>query len=53
MEGVEREYLLAEYGGGDRLYVPIHQADRLSRYIGADDRSPRLNRLGTTEWQAL
>jgi len=52
-EGVEREYLLVEYGDGDRLYVPIHQADRLSRYIGADDRPPRLNRLGTTEWQVV
>jgi transcription-repair coupling factor (superfamily II helicase) len=51
MEGVAREYLLVEYGENDRLYVPIHQADRLSRYIGVDDRPPRLNRLGTTEWQ--
>ena len=53
MEGVEREYLLVEYGGSDRLYVPIHQADRLSRYIGAGDRPPRLSRLGTTEWQTF
>ncbi|MBE9507271.1 MAG: DEAD/DEAH box helicase, partial [Chloroflexi bacterium] len=53
MEGVEREYLQVEYGGSDRLYVPIHQADRLSRYIGAGDRPPRLNRLGTTTWQML
>jgi transcription-repair coupling factor (superfamily II helicase) len=52
MEGMEREYLLVEYGETDRLYVPIHQADRLSRYIGADDRPPRLNRLGKAEWQA-
>jgi transcription-repair coupling factor (superfamily II helicase) len=51
MEGVEREYLMIEYAGSDRLYVPIHQADRLSRYIGADDRLPHLNRLGTAEWQ--
>ena len=51
MEGIEREYLLVEYGENDRLYVPIHQADRLSRYIGADERPPRLNRLGTAEWQ--
>jgi len=51
LEGIEREYLLVEYGGDDRLYVPIHQADRLSRYIGADERSPRLNRLGTARWQ--
>ena len=53
MEGVEREYLQVEYGEGDRLYVPIHQADRLSRYIGASDRPPRLNRLGTAHWQRV
>jgi len=53
LEGTEREYLLVEYEEGDRLYVPIHQADRLSRYVGADDRPPRLNRLGRAEWQAV
>ncbi len=53
LEGVEREYLLVEYAGADRLYVPIHQADRLSRYIGADDRLPPLNRLGTADWQMV
>ena len=53
MEGVEREYLLVEYGGSDRLYVPIHQADRLNRYVGANDRPPRLNRLGTADWQTV
>ncbi|MCK4451889.1 MAG: DEAD/DEAH box helicase, partial [Anaerolineae bacterium] len=53
MEGVEREYLLVEYGGSDRLYVPIHQADRLGRYIGAGDRPPRLSRLGTAGWQVV
>lgn len=46
----EREYLIIEYAGGDLLYVPIHQADRLSRYVGADDRDPPLNRLGTQDW---
>jgi transcription-repair coupling factor (superfamily II helicase) len=53
MDGVEREYLLVEYEESDRLYVPIHQADRLNRYIGADDRPPRLNRLGAAEWQMV
>ncbi|MBN1889170.1 MAG: hypothetical protein JW850_14350, partial [Thermoflexales bacterium] len=50
MEGVEREYLQVVYAAGDKLYVPIHQADRLSRYIGADDRPPTVHRLGTAEW---
>jgi len=53
MEGVTREYLLVQYDGSDRLYVPIHQADRLSRYVGADDRPPSLNRLGTAQWQTV
>ncbi|MBN1977952.1 MAG: transcription-repair coupling factor, partial [Anaerolineae bacterium] len=53
LEEVEREYLMVEYGEGDRLYVPIHQADRLSRYVGADDHPPQLNRLGRAEWQSL
>jgi len=46
-----REYLVLQFAGSDMLYVPIHQADRLSRYVGADDREPTLSRLGSGEWQ--
>jgi transcription-repair coupling factor (superfamily II helicase) len=53
LEGVEREYLQVDYAENDRLYVPIHQADRLSRYVGVDDRPPMLNRLGTADWNAI
>jgi len=51
IEGVSREYLTVQYAGADRLYVPIHQADRLSKYIGSDERPPALHRLGTPEWE--
>ncbi len=50
MEGSEREYLVIQYAGSDILYVPIHQADRLSRYVGAGDTEPTLSRLGSPEW---
>lgn len=50
LDNVAREYLAIEYGGGDAVYVPIHQADRLTRYIGVDDRPPSLNRLGQQDW---
>jgi transcription-repair coupling factor (superfamily II helicase) len=46
-----REYLLIEYADGDHLFVPIHQADRISKYVGSDGASPRLSRLGSTEWE--
>jgi len=52
VDGLDREYLQVEFGDGGQVYVPIHQVDRLTRYIGADDRPPTLSRLGSQEWTA-
>jgi transcription-repair coupling factor (superfamily II helicase) len=51
VEGVEREYLAVEYAQRDQLFVPVHQADRLTRYVGPDSREPSPNRLGGVEWR--
>ena len=53
--GLEREYLHVTYAKGDKLYVPVHQADRLSRYVGAGDAGipPAVTRLGTADWQTV
>lgn len=48
--GVEREYFRLEYAGGDTLYVPVDQVDRVSLYIGGGERTPSLNRLGSQDW---
>jgi transcription-repair coupling factor (superfamily II helicase) len=53
IEGVERDFLLIKYAEDDQLFVPVHQADRLSLYVGPDERGPRLTRLGTKEWVTL
>lgn len=50
LEGVEKEFLCVEYEGGDQIFVPIHQADRLSRYIGPDESPPSATHLGTSDW---
>nr|MCW1968726.1 hypothetical protein [Anaerolineae bacterium] len=47
----EREYLLLEFADADRLYVPLHQLDRISRYIGNDDAPPLLSKLHSGEWE--
>ncbi len=46
----EKEYLVLLYAAGDKLYVPVDQIDRVSRYIGGSERPPVLNRLGTQDW---
>mgnify|MGYP002224296745 CR=1 FL=1 len=35
---------------GDKLYVPVEQLDRVSRYVGPEGSSPRLTRLNTSDW---
>jgi transcription-repair coupling factor (superfamily II helicase) len=51
VEGIEREYLAVEYAEGDQLFVPVYQADRLTRYIGPDAHPPTPTRLGSPEWR--
>ena len=46
--GTERDYLLVEYKGGDKLYVPSDQIDAIRHYTGGD--SPSLHRLGGTDF---
>ncbi len=50
LDGHDREFLAIEYDGGGQLYVPVHQADRLTRYVGAEGVEPALDRLGGQEW---
>ena len=44
----QHEFLLLEYAGGDKLYVPVSSLHLISRYGGGD--TAPLNRLGTEQW---
>lgn len=48
MGGVERDYLLLEYRGGDKLYVPSDQIDTIRLYSGGE--TPRLNKMGGADF---
>jgi len=49
-QGASVDYFLLEYAGEDKLYVPLEQVDRITRYIGPDGGVPRLTRLNTADW---
>lgn len=50
VNGAKKDYLKIIYQGGDNLYVPIDQMDKVQKYIGADAQRVKLNKLGTNEW---
>ncbi len=51
VDKVAKDYIKIEYQNGSFLYILATQLDILQKYAGADtDKKPRLNRLGTQEW---
>lgn len=50
VNGIKKDYIKIIYQGGDNLYVPIDQMDKVQKYIGADVEKVKLNKLGTSEW---
>ena len=51
--GVENDFLLIEYQGNDRLYIPVDRIDQIQRYIGAQGFVPKIDKLGGTSWETL
>ncbi|MFL5644131.1 MAG: CarD family transcriptional regulator [Chloroflexota bacterium] len=46
--GEDRDYLELSFAGGDRIFVPVEQIGRVTRYAGGE--RPALSKLGGTEW---
>lgn len=50
VNGSRKDFLLIEYEGGDKLYVPVHDLELVQKYIGAKEARPKLDRLGSPSW---
>ncbi len=50
--GVETEFMILEYAEGAKLFVPIQNANLISRYIGATEETPKFHTLGSSRWAA-
>jgi transcription-repair coupling factor (superfamily II helicase) len=50
---VTRDYLYLEYQGDDRVFVPVDQLAKISRYVGAGGDGPPLSKLGGTRWETM
>ncbi|GJM83448.1 hypothetical protein HMSSN139_59440 [Paenibacillus sp. HMSSN-139] len=48
--GIHKDYMHILYAGGDKLSVPIEQIDMIQKYVGSEDKEPKIYKLGGNEW---
>ncbi len=53
VDGISREYLEITYAENDKLFVPVDQADKLSKFVHEEGDEPVLTRLGSADWKKL
>ena len=49
--GTEDDFLVLEYAGGDRLFVPVEKMSRVQKYVASGEERAKLSKLGGTAWQ--
>jgi len=50
INGMHKDYMHILYAGGDKLSVPIDQIDLIQKYVGAEDKEPKVYKLGGSDW---
>ena len=50
-DGVVKDYIKIKYKDDDVLYVPTNSLDNIRKYVGPEKIGPRLNRLGSKDWE--
>ena len=48
--GIKKDYLMVEYLGGDKLYIPVEKLELINKYSSNEGVSPKINKLGGKEW---
>ena len=50
-DGITKDYIKVKYKNDDVLYVPTDMLDNIRKYVGGGEGEPKLNRLGSKEWE--
>lgn len=48
---ITKDYIKIRYRNDDILYVPTDQLDNIRKYIGGGDNAPKINKLGSKDWE--
>jgi len=47
---IKKDYLLIQYAGNDKVYIPAQKIETIYKYSDADVINPKLNSLNSTNW---
>lgn len=50
-DGTIKDYIKIKYKNDDILYIPTNDLDTIRKYVGGDKAVPKINRLGSKEWE--
>lgn len=50
---IHKDYMHISYAGNDKLYVPVEQIDQVQKYVGSEEKDPKLYALGGSDWKKV
>ncbi|MEH1646488.1 transcription-repair coupling factor [Pediococcus pentosaceus] len=50
VDGVHQDYMTIQYKGSGQLFIPVTQLNLVQKYVAAEGKSPKLNKLGGSDW---
>ncbi|OLO27426.1 transcription-repair coupling factor [Alkalihalophilus pseudofirmus] len=53
INGAHKDYLHLRYAGNDKLYVPVEQIDQVQKYVGSEEKEPKIYALGGSDWKKV
>ncbi len=51
VNNIHKDYIKIQYKGTDQLFVPVDQMSYVQKFVGSEEKEPKLNKLGGTEWK--
>ncbi|MDY3901989.1 transcription-repair coupling factor [Peptoniphilus sp.] len=51
VSGIQKDYIVIEYGGEDKLFLPIESLDSIYKYVQEGKRAPKINKLNSLDWK--
>lgn len=50
VDGVHQDYMTIIYQNDDKLFIPVTQLNLIQKYVASESKTPRINKLGGSEW---